>query len=156
MCENLDACKFNISADVLGVTPCANYNHYLNATFTCEREWRLNGMWCHGPLTGYVEWRVAHAPGMPGTFSPSPRVSDPDMHHDTSVMHVPWCMPGSLTGGFLWSRWREKCSRHSRRMRNPQFTYLVRDICRAIVCATFFKDRVPVDFAYDSQYSNGM
>ena len=25
----------------------------------------------------------AHAPGMPGTFSPSPQVSDPDMHHGT-------------------------------------------------------------------------
>ena len=47
----------------------------------------------------------AHAPGMPGTFSPPPRVSDPDMHHGTCVTHVPWCMPGSLTSGFLWSRW---------------------------------------------------
>ena len=28
-------------------------------------------------------------------------------------------MPGSLTSGFLWSRWREKRSQHSRRMRNP-------------------------------------
>ena len=46
----------------------------------------------------------AHAPGMPGTFSPPPRVSDPDMHHGTCVTHVPWCMPGSLTSGFLWSR----------------------------------------------------
>ena len=36
---------------------------------------------------------------MPGTFSLPPRVSDPDMHHGTCVMHVPWCMPGSLTGG---------------------------------------------------------
>ena len=45
---------------------------------------------------------------MPGTFSPSPRVSDPDMHHGTCVTHVPWCMPGSLTSSFLWSRWREK------------------------------------------------
>ena len=65
--------------------------------------------------------RVAHAPGMPGTFSPRPRVSDPDMHHDTCVTHVSWCMPGSLTSGFLWNRWRGKRSRHSRRMRNPQF-----------------------------------
>ena len=32
-----------------------------------------------------------------------------------------WCMPGSLNIGFLWSRWRGKRSRHSRRMRNPQF-----------------------------------
>ena len=36
-------------------------------------------------------------------------------------------MPGSLIGGFLLSRWRGKCSRHSRRMRNPQFyVYLIR------------------------------
>ena len=48
------------------------------------------------------------------------RVSQPDMHHDTCVRHVSWCMPGSLTSGFLWSQWRGKCSRHSR-MRNPQF-----------------------------------
>ena len=27
---------------------------------------------CHGPLTRYVKSRVAHAPGMPGTFSPPP------------------------------------------------------------------------------------
>ena len=26
-------------------------------------------------------------------------VSDPDMHHDTCVTHVPWCMSGSLTRG---------------------------------------------------------
>ena len=58
---------------------------------------------------------------MPGTFSPPPRSCDPDMHHGTCVTHVPWCMPGSLTSGFLWSRWRGKRSRHSRRMRNPQF-----------------------------------
>ena len=50
----------------------------------------------------------AHAPGMPGTFSPSPQVSDPDMHHGTCVTHVPWCMPGSLTSSFLWNRWRGK------------------------------------------------
>ena len=48
---------------------------------------------------------VAHAPGMPGTFSPSPHVSDPDMHHGTCVTHVPWCMPGSLYSSFLWN-WR--------------------------------------------------
>ena len=26
-------------------------------------------------------------------------VSDPGMHHDTCVTHVPWCMSGSLTRG---------------------------------------------------------
>ena len=34
----------------------------------------------HGPLTNYVKLSVAHAPGMPGTFSPPPRISDPEMH----------------------------------------------------------------------------
>ena len=75
----------------------------------------------HGPLARYVKLRIASAPGMPGTFSPPPRVSDPGMHHSTFVTHVPWCMLGSITSGFLWSRWRGKRSRHSRRMRNPQF-----------------------------------
>ena len=28
-----------------------------------------------------------------------PLVSDPGMHHDTCVAHVPWCMSGSLTHG---------------------------------------------------------
>ena len=58
---------------------------------------------------------------MPGTFSPPPLVSDPDMHHDTCLTHVPWCMPWSLTSDFLWNRWRGKRSQYSRRMRNPQF-----------------------------------
>ena len=74
----------------------------------------------HGPLTRYVKLRVAHAPGMPGTFSPPPRVSYPDTRHGTCVTHVPW-MPRSLTSGFLCSQWRGKRSRQSRRMRNPQF-----------------------------------
>ena len=63
----------------------------------------------------------AHAPGMPGPFFPSPQLNDPDMHHGTCVTHVPWCMPGSLTSGFLCNRRRGKRSRHSRRMRNLQF-----------------------------------
>ena len=55
----------------------------------------------HGSLTRYVKLQVAHAPGMPGTFSRhrlqrKPLVSDPDMHHGrcVTVMHVgianPW------------------------------------------------------------------
>ena len=72
------------------------------------------------PLARYAKLRAVHAPGMPGTFSPTPRVSDPDMHYGSCVTHVPWCLPGSLISGFLWNRWRGKRSRHSRRMRNPQ------------------------------------
>ena len=59
-----------------------------------------------------------YGPGMPGTFSSPPQVSDPDMHHGTCVTPVSWCIPGSLTSGFLWSRWREI---RSRRMRRLQF-----------------------------------
>ena len=77
----------------------------------------------HGPLARYLKLQVGHASGMPGTFFPPPRVSDPDMHNGTCVAHVPWCKPGSLTSHFLWSRWQRKRSfpAHSRRMRNPQF-----------------------------------
>ena len=73
----------------------------------------------YGPLARWVKLRVAHAPAMPGTFSPPPSVRERNMHHGTCVTHVPWCMPGSLTSGFFWSQWRGKRSRHSRRMRNP-------------------------------------
>ena len=75
----------------------------------------------HGHLARYAKFRVAHAPGMPGTFSPSPRISDPDMRHGTCGTHVPWCVSGSLTSGLLWSLWWGKRSWHSQRMRNPQF-----------------------------------
>ena len=51
---------------------------------------------------GYVTLRVAHAPGMPETLSPSPTsrktlVSNPEMHHGSCVKHVSWWMSGSLT-----------------------------------------------------------
>ena len=59
------------------------------------------------PLTRYIKLRVAHARS--------------DMHQGTCVKHMLWCMLGSLTSGFLWSRWREKRSRPSRRMRKTQF-----------------------------------
>ena len=69
----------------------------------------------------------AYAGNAGNVFPATPlRVSDPDMHHDTCVTHVPWCMPGSLNIGFLSIRWWGKRSRHSRRMRNPQLNYLVR------------------------------
>ena len=45
-----------------------------------------------------------------------PLVSIPGRHHGTCATHVPWCMTGLLNPG--WSR---KHSRHSRRLRSPQF-----------------------------------
>ena len=98
--------------------------HKCTVTWRCEQWYTLEHplySTAHGPLARYVKLRVAHVPGMPGTFSPPPRVSDYGMHHGTCVAHVPWCMKGSLTSVFLWSRWRGKRSRHSRRMRKPQF-----------------------------------
>ena len=86
-----------------------------------RRRCLLGSIFYHVPLTRCVKLRVVHAPGMPGSFFPSPRVSNPDMHHGTCVTHVPWCMPRSLTSGFLWNRWRGKRFLHSRHMRNPQF-----------------------------------
>ena len=38
--------------------------------------------------------------------------------YEMCVTHMPWCMPGSLTSDFFWSRWWGK---RSWRMRNPQF-----------------------------------
>ena len=101
---------------------------------------KTKGQWCgkglhvmtsscivpHGPLARCINLRVLHVSGEPGTFAPPQQVSDPDMHYGTCVTHVPWCMSESLTSGFLWSRWRGKRPRHSRRIRNSQFTYLVR------------------------------
>ena len=75
----------------------------------------IAGSKTHGPLARRLKLRVAHVPGM---FSPPSRVSDPGMQHGMCVTHVPWCMPGSLTTGSFWSRWRGK---HSRSMRNSQF-----------------------------------
>ena len=92
------------------------YSHLLS--FLTSYMWFVQ--YDDGPLNRCIKLRVAPAPVMPGTFPPPPRVTDPDMHHGTWVTHVPWCMPGSLTSGFLWSRWSGKRDRHSRRMRNPQ------------------------------------
>ena len=89
---------------------CAHFGSPGRHWYLTER--KVVGIWLHecyhGPLNRYVKLRVMHVPGMPGTLSPSPRVGDPDMHHGTCATHEPWCMPGSLTSGFIWSRWREK------------------------------------------------
>ena len=41
------------------------------------------------PLAEHIKLRVVPAPGMPRTFYSSPRVSDPDMHHDPCVPYMP-------------------------------------------------------------------
>ena len=75
----------------------------------------------HGPLIRYVKLAVAHAPGMPGMFSPPPTTRETaskrsrnalrHVRHARAVMHIRIANP----------RWRGKRSQPSRRMRNPQF-----------------------------------
>ena len=65
----------------------------------------------NGPLIKYVKLRFAHAPGMPGTFSPPLTTKETASWRSRAVMHV----------GIANSQWRGKRSRHSRSMRNPQF-----------------------------------
>ena len=81
------------------------------------------GIVCHGRPTRYVKLRVAHAPGMLGTFSPS---------SSYCVTHVPWCMLGSLTrgGGENVPGIPGACAiRH--------FTYLVRGPCKILFDPVF-------------------
>ena len=67
----------------------------------------------NGPLARYVKLRVAHAPGMPERF---PRRRLKRKPHARVVMYVEIAYP----------RWQGKRSRHSRRMRIRNCTYLVR------------------------------
>ena len=76
-------------------------------------------------LTRCTKLWVTHTPGMPGTFSPQLQVSYPGMQYGTCVTHVPRWMLGSLTSGFLWSRWRGKRSQHSGACATGNFAYLV-------------------------------
>ena len=59
---------------------------------------------------------VAPAPGMSGTFSPSPRLSDPDMQHGTYERDV---MHGGIAN--LWFLLKWMAGKHTRCMRNPLF-----------------------------------
>ena len=117
--EMVWSCVVNTSCDVIG--KCWNFLKQILSYSLNKNLLTVSVKLEHGPHTRYAILSFAHAPGMQGTFSPPLRVSDPDMHHGMWMTHVPWCMLGSLTSGFLWSRWRGKRSRHSRRMRNPQF-----------------------------------
>ena len=83
----------------------------------------------HGPLTRYAKLRVAHAPGMAGTFSRhrlqrKQLDSDLDMHHGRCATHVPWCALGSLTRGG-----RENVPGIPGACITLNFTYLARTPC---------------------------
>ena len=95
---------------------------------------------CRAHLARYIKWCVAHAPGMPGTFSPPPQVSDPDMHHGTFVTHVPWDMPRSLTSVFNCCRWQWKRSRHSRSICNKEARW--RHLCIHDINVNSFQESI--------------
>ena len=71
-------------------------------TTKLQTDWWLS-LKHHGPLARYVKLWVVHAPGMPGTVSRSPRVSDPDMHHGTAVTVIEGQSRGTLIfSSMLW------------------------------------------------------
>ena len=89
----------------------------------------------NGPLTRYVNLRIAHASGMPGTFphhwfQRKPLVCDPGIHDGTCVTHVAWYMPGSLIcdGGKYVPGIPGACA-------TCNFTYLARGPCTTL-CAS--------------------
>ena len=103
--------SWHCSRDLCWLKNC-NFGHSFDSTgYRCgsrigsllSLSWRME---CTSPLewkgrdvagNTIIQWAScqirkiagAHAPGMPGTFSPSLQVSDPDMHHGTCVTHVP-------------------------------------------------------------------
>ena len=75
----------------------------------------------NGPLNRYAKLPVAHALGMPWTFSPSPiskqSASSRSRHASRRVCHA----RAVIHVGIANARWRKKRSRHSWRMRSTQF-----------------------------------
>ena len=120
-CHNI-RCLFAIKEFLISVSKSLIYIYSKIAANLHDYSWsflkwgQYSVSWWDATCPSLIPWvscqirkiAGAHAPEMPGTFSPPPRVSDPDMHHGTCVTHVPWCMPGSLASGFLWSRSRGK------------------------------------------------
>ena len=94
------------------------YSRTILAAFCYGILWQIK---CRGPLARSVKLRAAHAPGMPGTFSPPPQVSDLDMHHGTCVTARAVMHAGIANPRFPLKAVAGKRSRHSWRMRNPQF-----------------------------------
>ena len=63
----------------------------------------------------------------PDQLQRKPLVSDPGMHHGTCVMHVPWCISGSLTRG------GENVPGIPGACATQNFTYLIRGPCDDII-----------------------
>ena len=119
--------------------------------------WKLGALTSY-PIRKFAGWACD---GNAGNVSTPPLVSDPDMHHGTCEMHVPWCVPGSLTSGSLWSRWQEKVPGIPGACATRTFAYLVRgpwwgssfisDVTRS--GATIYHERTLNQWGYVDQRS---
>ena len=132
-------------------TLSTSVNFRISHIFACV----VGCMKAHKHLTRYIQLCVAHAPGMPGTFSQPPWVSDPDMQHGTCLTPVPWCIPGLLTRGFLWSWRRGKLSCIPGACATHNFAYLVRDPWPTAIWSAWYQRRsnfemnmVPISILY--------
>ena len=102
-------------ADILSRSQCVKYCVFQMLT----NEWSL---WLGNKIT------ISTASGISFEllWSPSPLANNPDIHQGTWATHVPWCIPGSVTSGFLWNRWREKVPSIPGACATLNFTYLIR------------------------------
>ena len=124
---NYDACMFHLGTnfikkdapELISTTPCFILPLLTDLIMLCVRfSSDMIGTVYH-KLIIWGQLRVAHATGIPGKFSSTsketanqrPRHAPWHVRHARVVMHV----------GIANARWRGKLSRHSRRMRNPQF-----------------------------------
>ena len=73
----------------------------------------------HGPPIRYVKLRVAHAPGMPGRFSPPPTSEETAGQRSKRVSGHVCQARARMHAGIANPRWPWKRSRHSRRLCNP-------------------------------------
>ena len=101
--------------------PSPNLIHHWVVTLDNNHEDIMTWNTFNGPLTRYVKLRVVHAPGMPGTFSLPPTsmetASKRSRHASRHVRHAPVVMHVGIANPRRWG----KRSRHTQRMRNPQF-----------------------------------
>ena len=75
----------------------------------------------HGPLARYVKLRVAHVPGMTGTFSPPPTSKEIAIYRSRRASRQACDARAIMHVGIDNPRCRGKRPRHSRCMRNQQF-----------------------------------
>ena len=75
----------------------------------------------HEILARRVKLWVAHAPGMPGTFSPPPTSKETCSKQSQHASRHVRDARAVMQVGIANPRWRVKRSRHSWHMRNPQF-----------------------------------